>query len=74
MTWPTVGSSFMIERPVVDLPQPDSPTSPTHSPSATVNETPSTAFDVRGTEVELGLEVLDLEDHAAIRWSHRAPA
>ena len=34
----------MIDSPVVDFPQPDSPTSPTHSPSATLNETPSTAF------------------------------
>src|SRR4051812_3874349 len=33
----------MIDRPVVDFPQPDSPTRPTHSPAPTVNDTPSTA-------------------------------
>ena len=42
-TWPLLGSSRMIESPVVLLPQPDSPTSPTHSPSSTSKETPSTA-------------------------------
>src|ERR1700712_4735860 len=42
---PDVGSmSFVTARPVVDLPQPDSPTSPRVSPSCTTNETPSTAF------------------------------
>src|SRR5581483_9791005 len=45
-TWPTFGRRFMIDRPVVDLPQPDSPTSPTHSPAPTLNETPSTAVTV----------------------------
>ena len=44
VTWPTLGSSFMIDKPVVDFPQPDSPTRPTHSPSATLKDTPSTAF------------------------------
>ena len=50
MSWPSnmieppVGSSsFDTTRPVVDLPQPDSPTSPSVSPGATENETPSTA-------------------------------
>ena len=33
----------MIDSPVVLFPQPDSPTMPTHSPSATSNDTPSTA-------------------------------
>ena len=33
----------MMESPVVDLPHPDSPTTPTHSPSPTSKETPSTA-------------------------------
>ena len=32
-----------MARPVVDLPQPDSPTSPSVSPRLTANETPSTA-------------------------------
>ena len=61
----------MIDRPVVDLPQPDSPTSPTHSPSATLNETPVDRLHVRGTEMELGLEVLDLEDDVAVRAALR---
>ena len=33
-----------MARPVVDLPQPDSPTSPSVSPSRTKNEIPSTAL------------------------------
>ena len=41
--WPTLGSSFMTDRPIVVLPQPDSPTSPRHSPVRTENDTPSTA-------------------------------
>ena len=44
--WPTFGRSFMIDRPVVVFPQPDSPTTPRHSPSSTWNETSSTAITV----------------------------
>ena len=33
----------MIESPVVDFPQPDSPTRPRHSPAPISNETLSTA-------------------------------
>ena len=45
MTSPPVGSSSrMMVRPVVDLPQPDSPTMATVSPRLTLSETPSTAF------------------------------
>ena len=41
---PAVGSSsFMIVRPSVVLPQPDSPTMPSVSPARTVRSTPSTA-------------------------------
>ena len=41
---PEVGSiSRSTQRPVVDLPQPDSPTSPSVSPRSTANDTPSTA-------------------------------
>ena len=41
---PLVGSSRRSSsRPVVDLPQPDSPTSPSVSPRLTSNDTPSTA-------------------------------
>src|SRR4026207_1855647 len=43
-TSPDVGSiSFMIMRPVVVLPHPDSPTSPTVSPRRMAKPTPSTA-------------------------------
>src|ERR1051325_11075415 len=43
-TEPAVGSmSRRIIRPVVDLPQPDSPTRPSVSPGMTSNETPLTA-------------------------------
>src|SRR5438309_10157294 len=45
LTEPPVGSSsFMMQRAIVDLPQPDSPTTPSVSPSLIANETPSTAF------------------------------
>ena len=43
-TLPEVGSiRRRIQRPVVVLPQPLSPTSPSTSPSCTANDTPSTA-------------------------------
>ena len=42
---PPVGSSsFMMQRAIVDLPHPDSPTTPSVSPSRSAKETPSTAF------------------------------
>src|SRR4051794_35330773 len=42
---PAVGSRRrVIRRPVVDLPQPDSPTRPRLSPSATWKSSPSTAW------------------------------
>src|SRR5262249_33642278 len=45
LTVPAVGSiSRRMQRPVVVFPQPLSPTRPSTSPGATVNETPSTAF------------------------------
>jgi hypothetical protein len=44
VTSPDVGSiSRRIVRPVVDFPQPDSPTSPSVSPAMMSNETSSTA-------------------------------
>jgi hypothetical protein len=53
MSWPSktmlpaVGSSMRnTARPVVDLPQPLSPTSPRVSPRRRLNETPSTACTV----------------------------
>src|SRR3954465_15765936 len=46
-TWPCVGGiSPMIASARVDLPQPDSPTRPRHSPALTSSVTPSTAFSV----------------------------
>src|SRR5262245_8098014 len=45
LTSPDVGSiSRRIERPVVDLPQPDSPTRPSVSPAMMSNDTSSTAW------------------------------
>ena len=45
MMLPPVGSSSrMTQRAIVDLPQPDSPTTPSVSPFLTVKVTPSTAF------------------------------
>src|SRR5882672_1734179 len=40
---PAIGTSFMIALPSVDLPQPDSPTSPRVSPTARSRLTPLTA-------------------------------
>ncbi len=40
---PPVGSRFMIDKAVIVLPQPDSPTMPRVSPGSSWNETPSTA-------------------------------
>ena len=46
-TEPDVGlCSCRIARPVVDLPQPDSPTRPSVSPGCSVNDTPDTACTV----------------------------
>ena len=41
--WPPFGSRFMIDNAVIVLPQPDSPTTPSVSPSSTCSVTPSTA-------------------------------
>ena len=45
MTWPLVGSSSLraTQRPSVDFPQPDSPTSPSVSPRRILKLTPETA-------------------------------
>ena len=59
-TRPLVGrGSCMIARPVVDLPQPDSPTRPRVSPSRTSRLMPETAWTDAGRRVELDDEVLD---------------
>ena len=54
----------MIESPMVVLPQPDSPTMPTHSPSSTSNEIPSTATTVECRRRNSVREVVDLENGA----------
>ena len=59
--------SCMIARPVVDLPQPDSPTRPRVSPFITSKLMPETAFTfspVRPTR-ELDDELLDPEQRVA---------
>ena len=49
MMWPRVGSmARRTSRPVVVLPQPDSPTSPSVSPGSMAKLTPSTAWTTRG--------------------------
>ena len=58
----------MIASEVTDLPQPDSPTSPTVDPAATSKLTPSTA--VNGSvprRRELDLQVLDRQQRRAHR-------
>ena len=46
-TGPDVGSiSRRTQRPTVDLPEPDSPTSPSVRPARRVNDTPETACTV----------------------------
>ena len=43
-TWPAVMSNRRrMQRPTVDLPQPDSPTSDSVSPLSMLKDTPSTA-------------------------------
>ena len=69
-TAPSVGSrSRIIARPVVLLPQPDSPTRPSVSPLRTSKLIPSTALTVptcgledAGPDREVDLEVLDLDE------------
>ena len=63
----------MMQRAIVDLPQPDSPTTPSVSPSRTVKLTPSTAFTARdllleddpARDREVLLQVLDDEQLVA---------
>ncbi len=69
-TVPAVGSiSRSTRRAVVDLPQPDSPTSARVSPRSSVKEMPSTArthadgaAEQSGPDVEMPGEVGDLEE------------
>ena len=50
-----------MEKPVTDLPEPDSPTRPRTCPRATVNDTSSTALTHAGAGGEMGAQVADLE-------------
>ena len=69
-------------RPVVDLPQPLSPTSPSVSPRFNAKLTPSTAFTVADLaldddalhEREMHLQVLDAQDLAVLARLSREPA
>ena len=62
-----------MARPRVDLPQPDSPTSPTFSPGATVSETPSTAWTVLLGRAMSTRQVLDHQHRfAAAAPVHRS--
>src|SRR3712207_7365833 len=69
-TEPPVGSSSLTRvRPVVVLPQPDSPTRPRVSPAESVKLTPSTAYTVptclRVTPPRIGKCVLRSEEHTS---------
>ena len=57
----------MIERDSTDLPQPDSPTTPSVLPRSRLNETPSTACTRTAVGREVGVEVVDLEQRAVER-------
>ena len=70
-----------MQRPVVVLPQPDSPTSPSVSPRRIAKLTPSTALTTAGRaakEAAADLEVLHqiahLEDHLAAHAGQRRSA
>ena len=64
----------MMASASVDLPQPDSPTRPRHSPGFTSRLTPSTAFSVltpprqRAADREMDREVVELEQRGAQPW------
>ena len=77
-TLPLVGGgSCMIARPVVDLPQPDSPTRPSVSPSRTSRLMPETAWTVAAADGrELDDEVLDAQQRRrrSRRWAVPVPA
>ena len=60
VTWAAFGVSFRIERPVSDLPEPDSPTIPTFS-RPIENEMPRTAWCVRSAAAEGDLEIFDFK-------------
>ncbi len=50
-----------MERPSIDLPQPDSPTRPSVSPASMARSTLPTACTTERGELDVGGEVLDVE-------------
>ena len=58
---PLLGSSRMMDSPVVDFPQPDSPTTPTHSPSDDVERDAVDGHHGSVAEVEFGAQITQLE-------------
>ena len=69
----SAGSSPMMASARVDLPQPDSPTRPRHSPGFTSSVTPSTAFSVldaaglkRAADLEVDGEIVEREQGSAM--------
>ena len=58
----------MIESPVVDFPQPDSPTRPTHSPADGERDAVDRPHRARA-QMELRAEVLDLENDVPVGHS-----
>ncbi len=66
---PEVGvSSPTMQRPSVVLPEPDSPTSPTLSPSPTSIETPASASTRRWPVTERLAQVGDVDECPSSRW------
>ena len=63
----------MMALAVVDLPQPDSPTSPSVSPRATSKLTPDTACTVPAPQPERHVEVLDGQDDVVARPQGAGP-
>ena len=71
---PAVGTCRpAMQRPIVVLPLPDSPTSATHVPASMANETPRTATVPRPARPVLDLEVGHLKERRAVAGRARSP-
>ena len=68
---PGGSTSRRIEKPVTDLPEPDSPTRPRISPLASVKLTPSTALATPVAREEMRAQILDLEKRRRHRCKPR---
>ena len=66
-------STWTMARPVVDLPQPDSPTRPSVSPWRMVKVMPATACTVDVAPAEGDVEVLDREERVGRHRRRRRP-